>query len=206
MDPMTMLAIGQGVAGYFQAEGEAKRTEARYQQNRINAAAARDLKIQSLNTRLVQEGEIAAEQKLALSIEALKKKERAKVAAGEAGVSGSSVDNLVDEYDKQKLRGFSAINANIENLEKQIQLQKQGASAEALNRINSLPRGIKPNLLFHAISTAASAYATEKSAQVKQPTGYTSTFGSTAPTSSIFSSGQAVYAVQDAPWGMADDE
>jgi len=206
MDPLTMLTIGQGVAGYFQAENEAEWTEARYQQNRVNAAAARDLKIQGLNTRMIQESEIAAEKKLALSIEAMKKRERAKVAAGEAGVSGSSVDNLVNEYDKQKLRGFSAINANVENLEKQIQLQKQGSSAEALNRINSLPRGMKPNLLFHAVSTAASAYAVEKSLTVDKVDPYAATFLAAGSVSSIFGSGQAVYAVQDAPWGMADDE
>jgi polyhydroxyalkanoate synthesis regulator phasin len=195
MEPLTILTIGQGVAGYFQAENEAEWTEARYQQNRVNAAAARDLKIQGLNARMIQESEIAAEKKLALSIEAMKKRERAKVAAGEAGVSGSSVDNLVNEYDKQKLRGFSAINANVENLEKQIQLQKQGSSAEALNRINSLPRGMKPNLLFHAVSTAADKV---------DP--YAATFLAAGSVSSIFGSGQAVYAVQDAPWGMADDE
>lgn len=206
MDPLTMLTIGQGVVGYFNAEAQAEATEARYQQNRQNAAVARDLKIQGLNARMIQESEIAAEKKLALSVEALKKRERAKVAAGEAGISGSSVDNLVSEYDKQKLRGFTAINANVENLEKQIQLQKQGASAEALNRINSLPRGVKPNLLFHAVSTAASAYAVERSLDVGKVDPYSAVFMAAGPTSTIFNSGQAVYAVQDAPWGMADDE
>ena len=35
---------------------------------------------------------------------------------------------------------------------------------------------------------------------------YAATFLAAGPVSSIFGSGQAVYAVQDAPWGMADDE
>lgn len=66
MDPFTMMTIAGGIAEFGQASQQAKIDEARYQQNRINAAEARDLKIQSLNKRAIQESEAASGQKLEL--------------------------------------------------------------------------------------------------------------------------------------------
>ena len=169
MDPMTMLAIGQGVAGYFQAEGEAKRTEARYQQNRINAAAARDLKINSLNQRAVQEAEATAGQKFDLAIQALETREARKVAAGESGLSGRTFEAQEDMVTARELRGATVLNDNLRMVLDQLEDEKQGFNTEMLNRINSLPRGYKPNVLAHALSTAANAYATETMMTGKSP-------------------------------------
>ena len=169
MDPMTMLAIGQGVAGYFQAEGEAKRTEARYQQNRINAAAARDLKINSLNQRAVQEAEATAGQKFDLAIQALETREARKVAAGESGRSGRTFEAQEDMVTARELRGATVLNDNLRMVLDQLEDEKQGFNTEMLNRINSLPRGYKPNALAHALSTAANAYATETMMTGKSP-------------------------------------
>ena len=169
MDPMTMLAIGQGVAGYFQAEGEAKRTEARYQQNRINAAAARDLKINSLNQRAVQEAEATAGKKFDLAIQAMEAREARVVASGEAGLSGRTIDAQRDMVTSRKLRGDTVLNDNLRMVLDQIEDEKQGFNSEMLNRINSLPRGQKPSILAHALSTAANAYATETMMTGKSP-------------------------------------
>jgi len=43
----------------------------------------------------------------------------------------------------------------------QIEEEKMGVNAQMKNRINSMPRGQKPNIMAHAIGTAASAYAAE---------------------------------------------
>jgi len=180
IDPLTMLVIGQGVAKFIGDNAEAQRTEARFQENRIRAATARDLKIQSINKRLIQESEAAAEQKQQINIAALKKEERAKVAAGEAGITGSSVDAVTSQYETQKLRDYTTINANIENLERQIELEKLGASAEAEARINSLPRGIAPNILVAALGTAAKAYEAEMKMKTDMPDKYSSVFGSSS--------------------------
>ena len=178
MDPLTLLTIGSGIAEFVGAQNEATQKEALFQRNRVAANTARDLKIQSINRRLIEESEAAAEQKMAINIAALKKQERAKVAAGEAGLSGSSVDAVTSQYETQKLRDYTTINANIVNLERQIELQKIGASAEAEARIDSLPRGVQPNFLAHAVSTAASAYAVERKMTTEMPSDYTSVFGS----------------------------
>jgi outer membrane PBP1 activator LpoA protein len=171
-----LSAASKGIE-FMEASRQADEQQARYDQNRIAASQARDLKIQSLNQRAIQESEAAAEGKFKQAIEALQMRERAVVAAGEAGVTGSSVDNLLNEYTAQRLRGVTTINRNLENIEKQISLQKMGASAEAENRINSMPQGTQPSFLAAAISAGASGYATYKAYEVDMPEDYKPVFG-----------------------------
>ena len=174
---MAVLAVAQGVSEYQQGVAQAQSDQARFDANRLAANDARDLKIQSLNQRAIQENEAAAEEKMRLGIQALEGEGAALVAAGEAGVSGSSVDLLLQDYTAQKLRGVTTINRNLENVEKQIELEKRGASAEALNRTNSLQQGVMPNFLAAAVGTAASATAAYNAANVKPSDKYKSTFG-----------------------------
>ena len=178
-EPTTMAILSAASTGieFLEASRQADEQQARYDQNRIASAQARDLKIQSLNQRAIQESEAAGEAKQKQAIEALQLRERAVVAAGEAGVSGSSVDNLLNEYTAQRLRGVTTINRNLENVEKQISLQKMGASAEAENRINSMPQGTQPSFLAAAIKAGASSYATYKAYEVDIPDKYKPVFG-----------------------------
>ena len=154
---MTMLSIGQSALGFLEQRKAAREQQARYEANRIAAVAARDLKIQSLNQRAIQESEAVAEDKMALAIKALETKERQKVAAGEAGVAGKSVKQQIDLTEARELRGMSKYNANIESLLTQVELEKAGLNAEALNRINSLQQGQPPSLMGAVVGAAASA-------------------------------------------------
>lgn len=160
IDPMTMLSIAQTGMKFLEAGKKAKEDQARYEQNRINAVAARDLKIQALNTRAIQESEVIAEDKMALAIKALETKESQKVAAGEAGVAGKSVKQQIALTEARELRGISKYNATIRNLLTQVELEKAGLNAEAMNRINSLQQGQPPSLgaaIVEGISQAAVA-------------------------------------------------
>ena len=157
IDPMTALSIGQSVLGFFEKGREARRQQERYEANRIAAVAARDLKIQALNQRAIQEAEVVAEDKMALAIKALETKERQKVAAGEAGVAGKSVKQQVALTEARELRGMGKYNANIERLLTQVELEKAGVNAEALNRINSLQQGQPPSLMGAVVDAAAGA-------------------------------------------------
>lgn len=181
-DPVTMavLTVAKGFADYEQGVAQAQADQSRFDANRLAANDARDLKVQSLIQRGQQEAEAAAEEKLRLGIAALEGEGAQKVAAGEAGVSGSSVDLLIQDYEAQKLRGVTTINRNLENVEKQIELEKMGASAEAQNRVNSLQQGVMPNFLAAAVGTAASATATYQTFKVDQPSDYKPTFGNSS--------------------------
>jgi hypothetical protein len=193
-DPVTMavLTVAKGVSDYEQGVAEAQATQARFDANRLAANDARDLKVQTLNQRMIQESEAAAEEKLRLGIAAMEGEGRALVSSGEAGVTGNSIDLLLQDYEAQKLRGTTTINRNLENVEKQIELEKRGASAEALNRTNSLQQGVMPNFLAAAVGTAASAAGAYNSAKVDIPKSTNYTFAdniSTSPTSGYWSSG-----------------
>jgi len=157
MEPMTMLSIGQSALGFLEQRKQAREQQARYEANRIAAVAARDLKIQSLNNRAIQESEAVAEDKMALAIKALETKERQKVAAGEAGVAGKSVKQQIALTEARELRGMGKYNANIERLLTQVELEKAGLNAEAMNRINSLQQGQPPSLMGAVVGAAASA-------------------------------------------------
>ena len=136
IDPMTALSIGQSVLGFMDASRAARDQENRYLQNRMNAAQARDLQIQQLNRRAIQEAERSTGMKMDNAIAALEVAERKVVAAGEAGVGGQGTLD-------------------------QLELEKMGVDAQAQNRINSLKRGVQPSFLRMAVGTAASAYSTE---------------------------------------------
>lgn len=160
MEPMTMLSIGQSALGFLEAKRQAREQQARYEANRIAAATARDLKIQALNQRAIQESEAVAEDKMALAIKALETRERQKVAAGEAGVgAGRTAKQITDLTEARKLRGISKYDATIDRLLTQVELEKAGINAEALNRINSLQQGQPPSLIGAVVGAAANAAA-----------------------------------------------
>lgn len=161
IDPMTALSIGQSVIGFFDAQDKAKQDEVRYQQNRLASATARDMKIQALNARAIQESERIAGAKLENAIKALEVREAKIVAAGEAGVEGQGVQAQLDMTEARRLRGDTIYNQQLEGIFQQMDYEKHGINAEALNRINSMPRGQPPSFLRAAVGAAASAYATE---------------------------------------------
>ena len=182
-DPVTMavLTVAQGAAEYQEGVAQAQQQQARFDANRLAANEARDLKVQTLNQRAIQEAEAASEEKLALGIKAMEGEGAALVAQGESGLSGNSMDLLLQDYEAQKLRGVTTINRNLENVEKQIALEKRGASAEAQNRTNSLQQGVMPNFLAAAVGTAANAAAAYGAAKVDQPDNYKPTFDKPKP-------------------------
>jgi uncharacterized protein (DUF3084 family) len=160
IDPMTALSIGQSVVGFMEANREAQQQQAYYLANRQRAIKARDLKIQTLNQRLIQENQAIASQKFQLEIERLKKQGSLEVATGEAGIAGASVDALYNDFSAQALRGKTVLSQQADAIEKQITLEKRGADAEAESRINSVRQGQKPSFLAHAVGGAAKATGT----------------------------------------------
>ena len=162
IDPMTAYQGLQALQAFKKKSDEADAQQFRYEQNRINAVAARDLKIQALNTRAIQESEAVAEDKMALAIKALETKEKQKVAAGEAGVGASkTAKQITDLTEARKLRGISKYNASIDRLLTQVELEKAGVNAEAMNRINDLQQGVQPSLGEAALQFAGNAMASD---------------------------------------------
>ena len=156
MDPMTMMTIAKTGMEFIQAGKKAREDQARYNANRIAAVAARDLKIGALTQRAIQESEVVADDKMALAIKALETKESQVVAAGEAGVSGKSIQQQIDLTEARRLRGMSKYNKTIDNLLTQVELEGAGLNAEALNNINRMQQGQPPSLMAAVVSGVTS--------------------------------------------------
>lgn len=161
IDPMTALSIGQSVLGFMDASRAARDQENRYLQNRMNAAQARDLQIQQLNRRAIQEAERSTGMKMDNAIAALEVAERKVVASGEAGVGGQGLEQQLAMTEARRLRNNTLYNSQLKGTLDQLELEKMGVDAQAQNRINSLKRGVQPSFLRMAVGTAASAYSTE---------------------------------------------
>ena len=162
MNPMVAFQIAKGVAAFGQAQADFRRTEADYFRNRQAAAQARDINIQGLNRRAIQEAEAAGQQKVDLAIRALEVQGAKAAAQAETGLSGKTFQRSRALTEAKKLRGETALNTQLEYTLNQIDLEKAGINTQALNRINSLPRGQKPNFALHALQTASSVYAADK--------------------------------------------
>lgn len=161
VDPYTMLMIGQGAAKFLEANNEFKRTEAAFLRNRQDAAIARDQSVAALNKRAVQLMEQSAGKQFELELSALQEAETRKTVSGESGLTGQTEDLKMLDVEARELRAKDVINDNLSMALDQIEEEKLGVNAQMKNRINSAPRGQKPNIMAHAISTAASAYAAE---------------------------------------------
>lgn len=157
----TAFSIGSSILGFFDAQQKAAEEEARYQQNRINAAQARDLQIQLLNKRAIQEAERTAGMRFDNAIAALEVSERKAVAAGEAGIGGQGLEQTLAMTEARRLRNNTLYNSQLKGLLDQLEYEKMGIDAQTLNRINSLPRGTPPSFLQAGVGAISSGYSTE---------------------------------------------
>ena len=160
IDPYTALTIGKSVVGFMEAKRAAREQDALNARNWQASAQARDIQVQSLNTRAIQEAEAGAGQQFELAIAALQEAESRKVS--ESGLVGQTEELKIADVEARRLRAADVINANVDATLTQIEDQKLGVNAQMLNRINSVPRGQQPSLIAHTIGGAASAYAAEK--------------------------------------------
>ena len=162
-DPYTMLKIGEGVIGFMEARREHQRLEAEYTRNWQESARARDDNVAALNKRAIQEAEAAAGKDFELQIAAMQEAESRKVVSGESGVAGQTEALKAADVEARKLRAQDVISGNLAMTLDQIDDEIIGVNTVMKNRIQSMPRGQKPNILAHAIGTAANAYSAEAS-------------------------------------------
>ena len=97
----TMSAASSALSVYGQHQQA--RTQQKYQNLAVSQEAARFMREQSAMRReQAQREQSAAEESLAIQLRAQRAAATATTAAGEAGVSGSSVDDLINSYFQQE--------------------------------------------------------------------------------------------------------
>lgn len=181
---MTVVSTGAQMYGQQQQyEMAAQRAEAQnkmYTQNRQNTYKALGREYGDINTRQSQEQQAATEEKEQRTREARSQMARARVAAGEAGITGNTVHLGLRDIGGSAARDRSTIDRNLNWTLGQLQRQKQSRQTAAVNRINSVSKGQPPSkgaALAGMASTAASGVASMASMQPQNNSYGSSSYG-----------------------------
>ena len=158
---MTAFAFANSAAKLVDANNKAEQQEAYYQQNRINAAQARDLQIQGLQKQAIQYSEQYSQKKQDLAIAALKREGSMTVAQAESGFAGQTEAIKFTQAESDKLKGLDVYNQQINAIFDNIEMEKLGLNSNMMNRIRSVKRGEKPNMGMAILGMASSAVAAD---------------------------------------------
>ncbi len=141
------FAIGaaQSVMQYQAASAQAEQQNLYYEANRQNALNAFTETQKQLSLRQIQEQEAAGAEKFDQNLETKKALATEAVAAGEAGISGLSLDHLMRDIQGRSARYNDRVDENRDWAVTQLQMEKKGQGYTALDRINSVQKAMKPS-------------------------------------------------------------
>lgn len=152
-EPATIIAVSalalsaaSTYANYEAQTEQAKRMnayqDAAYAANKENATIAYNADSALLNRRQREEEEAAAEGKLKDRMQAEKLKAQAVTSAGEANISGLSVDRLLSGIERDALNNEGTINRNLESTKNQAEAQKEVLKANFRSSVASVNPGL----------------------------------------------------------------
>lgn len=126
------IQVGGQIVGHVNAEDEAAKNE-----RLANETAKNNMGL--LNLRQQQELKGANQTVYQMDLEARKADAQTRVAAGEAGVAGASVDALLNDIERQRLNAETGIRSNAEDTVTQLQQEKKVVKTNRQSQINSVP-------------------------------------------------------------------
>jgi len=141
------LSIGQAAAGYGAAKQQANAQNAYHEQNRLNAVQAANDRYASINANTIGERKSTSIEMFKKRIEALKARAKVATASGEGGVTGLSVDALLQDYAAQEGRQIEALETNYENKKQRNQDEAIATYHQTIGRINSVRQASQPSAL-----------------------------------------------------------
>lgn len=151
-DPMTVFSLASfgltaagSVTEHQQAKGQAK---VQTKMAKMNAENARESAVRSyadMQTRQGQEISAAGDAIRNRRMQQMRDQSSARAAAADSGVSGFSVDALVNEISGVAGKDVSTIAQNRDWSVDQMSRQMEGIQSQAEGRANSMAPGIKPN-------------------------------------------------------------
>lgn len=162
---MAALAIaGTGASVYSQHE-QSKATNAAFKQNQRNALVAQNDAYTAQATRANQERDAAGQSSVRNALDAARARATANVAAGESGLSGITVDSLINDITAQEGTNAEDIAANQSFAADQRARDAAGIRSSTVDRIHSAPKGnFNPIIgLLQIGASGGSAYASAKS-------------------------------------------
>jgi hypothetical protein len=154
------ISAAQTVIGYV---GQMQQYRAQMQYYADNAARAdADMKRGYISTqrRMIQEEAAAAAERQEVAREARAARARALTAAGEAGVSGLSVDALLADYYGREATYMDQSRHQIDWTHQQLMDSMHGIRSVAEDRINSVPKPVKPSFIDAGLRIAGAGMNT----------------------------------------------
>lgn len=166
------------------------------QANKAAAIASQVGQVNDINLRELQEKQAASQEIEAASRQTKTVLSQARLSASEAGVSGASVDALLNDIGAENSTYTGDVQQNLSNTQAQLERQKQGVYAQTQDRINSAPA---PNPFALAlrigggiIGTAAT-FASRRDPLAGNPNGDVTTPASSPSASLRIGGGQRTY-------------
>jgi hypothetical protein len=148
-------SAAQSVMSYQQQSAQASMQNAQFEQNRVNALSAMRNDQQQIQLRQQQEMAAAADQVNQRRMQERDERAYAITAAGEAGVSGFSVENILRDIGNLSSQDISTINQNKDWTLDQLNTDLSGTRDTAMSRINSVSQAIAPTPLSLGLSIGA---------------------------------------------------
>jgi len=164
-EPATMMAISTGLSvamGGMQMMGQQQRAQAQADAQARQIANARQAFVNdtaALQERRLQESAAASQQMREQQRKAVRARATARTEAGEAGVSGLSVDALQRDFYSRELNYLSAVRQNYDNTSRQIDRQLESAGTGFQTRVNQAPRVQQPNYLGIGLRIGTDAFS-----------------------------------------------
>jgi hypothetical protein len=150
------VAALQAGASYSASEADYQAKAAAWRQNVINAeSAARDEQVQIIGQQLIQQNKIA-QQKHVSFLEQAQKEATVAVSAAEGGVSGISVDNVMQDIATKSQLNRTYADQNYSYIVADTVNKLKSSDDQEISRINSVERPVEPSPLA-AIAGVAGA-------------------------------------------------
>jgi hypothetical protein len=145
---LSTVSAGASYMGQQEQANQASKSQQAQAKYRLEVAeqATQNYLRQSNNLaiRAGQEREAAGQRAFNTRVEALKESAANRVSAGEAGVTGISVDSLLADFYGREGRAQQATSANLNNALLSINDQQQSAYAEVLGAVNYARQPMRP--------------------------------------------------------------
>ena len=143
----TAFSALSAYASYKSQKDAAKAQQAQFNQNKLLAQRSMLEQARQLSVRDEQERAAASDKIMTSNIEAAKAKGRMVASAGEAGVAGGSIAQMLNDVERSRLNNEGTINRNLEAVSQQSKVEREGLLSQAEGRINSVSQGQKPSIL-----------------------------------------------------------
>lgn len=152
---MFALTAASSAMQYRQQQNAAADQNAMEAQNRYNALAATRDSYAQMNERQLQETDAAGQAIQSRRLDETRQLSAARTAAGEAGITGFSVDALMRDISDRTAGDVGAIQNNLDWTLTQAQHQQRGIQSTGQSRINSVSRARGPSALAAGLQIAS---------------------------------------------------